>query len=115
MRENIAVAMPHADDALVLSAARIGGIDEFVNTHPQGFDMPIGERGETLSGGQRQGVGIARAVIHNPSIILLDEPTRALHHSGDELGKKRLMAHSAGKALLVLTPRSSLFELEDRI
>lgn len=115
MRENIAVAMPHADDALVLSAARIGGIDEFVNTHPQGFDMPIGERGETLSGGQRQGVGIARAVIHNPSIILLDEPTSAMDHSGEELVKKRLMEVSASKTLLVITHRSSLFELVDRI
>src|SRR5690606_24389737 len=115
MRENIAIALPHADDALVLSAARIGGIDEFVNMHPQGFDMPIGERGETLSGGQRQGVGIARAVINNPSIILLDEPTSAMDHSGEELVKKRLMEMSAGKTLLVITHRSSLFELVDRI
>ena len=115
MRENIAIAVPHADDALVLSAARVGGIDEFVNLHPQGFDMPIGERGETLSGGQRQGVGIARAVINNPSIILLDEPTSAMDHSGEELVKKRLMEMSAGKTLLVITHRSSLFELVDRI
>lgn len=115
MRENIAIAVPHADDSLVLSAARIGGIDEFINTHPQGFDMPIGERGETLSGGQRQGVGIARAVIHNPSIVLLDEPTSAMDHSGEELVKKRLLETSAGKTLLVITHRSSLFELVDRI
>ncbi|HEU4708545.1 MAG TPA: type I secretion system permease/ATPase [Methylophilaceae bacterium] len=115
MRENIAVAMPHADDSLVLAAARIGGIDEFINTHPKGFDMPIGERGETLSGGQRQGVGIARAVIHNPSILLLDEPTSSMDHSGEELVKKRLMEMSVGKTLIVITHRSSLFELVDRI
>ncbi|HEU4707825.1 MAG TPA: ATP-binding cassette domain-containing protein, partial [Methylophilaceae bacterium] len=115
MRENIAVAMPHADDSLVLTAARIGGIDEFINTHPKGFDMPIGERGETLSGGQRQGVGIARAVIHNPSILLLDEPTSSMDHSGEELVKKRLMEMSVGKTLIVITHRSSLFELVDRI
>jgi ATP-binding cassette, subfamily C, bacterial LapB len=115
MRENITIAMPHADDALVLSAAHIGGIDEFINTHPRGFDMAIGERGETLSGGQRQGVGIARAVIHNPSILLLDEPTSAMDHSGEELVKKRLMEVGAGKTLLVITHRSSLFELVDRI
>lgn len=115
MRENIAIAMPHADDALVLAAAKIGGIDEFINTHPKGFDMSIGERGETLSGGQRQGVGIARAVIHNPSIILLDEPTSSMDHSGEELVKKRLMEMSVGKTLLVITHRSSLFELVDRI
>jgi ATP-binding cassette subfamily C protein LapB len=115
MRENIAIAYPHADDALVLAAAQIGGIDEFINTHPRGFDMSIGERGETLSGGQRQGVGIARAVITNPSIILLDEPTSAMDHSGEELVKKRLMEMSVGKTLMVITHRSSLFDLVDRI
>ena len=115
MRDNIAIAMPHADDALVLSAASIGGIDEFINTHPRGFDMAIGERGETLSGGQRQGVGIARAVIHNPSILLLDEPTSAMDHSGEEVVKKRLMEVAVGKTLLVITHRSSLFDLVNRI
>jgi ATP-binding cassette subfamily C protein LapB len=115
MRENIAIAVPHADDELVLSAARIGGIDDFINTHPRGFDMAIGERGETLSGGQRQGVGIARALIHNPSILLLDEPTSAMDHSGEELVKRRLMEATAGKTMLVVTHRSSLFEMVDRI
>lgn len=115
MRENITISAAHADDALILSAARIGGIDEFINMHPKGFDMLVGERGETLSGGQRQGVGIARAVITNPSIILLDEPTSAMDHSGEELVKKRLMEMSVGKTLLVITHRSSLFDLVDRI
>lgn len=115
MRENITVSAPHADDALVLSAAKIGGIDEFINMHPKGFDMAVGERGETLSGGQRQGVGIARAVVTNPAILLLDEPTSAMDHSGEELVKKRLMEACVGKTLLVITHRSALFELVDRI
>ncbi|MEO8417921.1 MAG: type I secretion system permease/ATPase [Methylophilaceae bacterium] len=115
MRENIAIAYPHADDAQVLAAAHIGGIDDFINTHPKGFDMSVGERGETLSGGQKQGVGIARAVITNPSIILLDEPTSAMDHSGEELVKKRLMELAVGKTLMVITHRSSLFDLVDRI
>lgn len=115
MRDNIAIAAPHISDAQVLAAARIGGIDEFVNRHPKGFDMLVGERGETLSGGQRQGVGIARAVITDPAIVLLDEPTSAMDHSGEELVKKRLMEMSAGKTLLVITHRSSLFDMVDRI
>lgn len=115
IRDNIAVAAPHADDELVLSAARIGGIDEFINAHPKGFDMLVGERGETLSGGQKQGVGIARAMITNPSIVLLDEPTSAMDHSGEEAIKKRLMEASVGKTLMVITHRSSLFDLVDRI
>ena len=115
MRDNIAIAAPHLDDARVLAAAHIGGIDEFINRHPKGFDMAIGERGDTLSGGQRQGVGIARAVITDPSIILLDEPTSAMDHSGEELVKKRLMEMSAGKTLVVITHRSSLFDMVGRI
>ncbi|HZV98681.1 MAG TPA: type I secretion system permease/ATPase [Methylophilaceae bacterium] len=115
MRENIAISYPQADDELVLAAARIGGIDEFINMHPKGFDMSVGERGETLSGGQRQGVGIARAVIGNPSIILLDEPTSAMDHSGEELVKHRLMETAAGKTLMVITHRSSLFDMVNRI
>lgn len=115
MRDNIAIATPHADDAQVLNAARIGGIADFINLHPEGFDMPVGERGETLSGGQRQGVGIARAMINSPSIVLLDEPTSAMDHSGEDFVKNRLKENTQGKTLMVITHRSSLFDLADRI
>jgi len=115
MRDNIAIATPHADDAQVLNAARIGGIADFVNSHPNGFDMPVGERGETLSGGQRQGVGIARAMIGNPSMVLLDEPTSAMDHSGEEFVKARLKEASNGKTLLMISHRSALFDLASRI
>ncbi len=115
MRANIAISAPHAPDARILHAARIGAIDEFINTHPEGFDMPVGERGETLSGGQRQGVGIARALLNDPPILLLDEPTSAMDHSGEELIKTRLKEDVANKTLLVITHRSSLFDLVDRI
>lgn len=115
MRENICIAAPHAEDAQVLRAANIGGIAEFVNTHPKGFDMPVGERGETLSGGQRQGVGIARAMINNPSIILLDEPTSAMDHSGEDYVRSRLKEASEGKTVMVITHRSALFDLVSRI
>lgn len=115
MRDNITIATPHADDAQVLKAANIGGIADFVNTHPNGFDMAVGERGETLSGGQRQGVGIARAMLHEPSIVLLDEPTSAMDHSGEEFVKQRLKEATVGKTMMIISHRSSLFDLADRI
>lgn len=115
LRENLTIAAPNVDDATILMAAKIGGIDEFVNAHPKGFDMLIGERGDTLSGGQKQGVGIARALINNPSILLLDEPTSAMDHSGEDAIKKRLQQAAVGKTLVLISHRSALFDLVERI
>jgi ATP-binding cassette subfamily C protein LapB len=115
LRDNLTISAQHVDDAAVLEASAIGGIDEFVNAHPKGFDMSIGERGETLSGGQRQGVGIARAFITKPSIILLDEPTSAMDHTGEEAIKRRLLDATKNKTLILISHRSSLYELVNRI
>jgi ATP-binding cassette, subfamily C, bacterial LapB len=115
LKENLTIAAPHADDAAILRAARVGAIDEFVNAHPKGFAMAVGERGESLSGGQRQGVAIARAVIHEPPILLLDEPTGSMDHSSEEEVKKRLAMCAEGKTVLIVTHRTSLLDLADRI
>ena len=115
MRENITMTSPHADDASILAAAHAGGIDEFINANPKGFDLLVGERGETLSGGQRQGVGIARALIAKPNILLLDEPTSAMDHSSEDNVKKRLAAAATGKTIVLITHRSTMFDLANRI
>lgn len=115
MRDNIAISAQHVSANDILEAAQTGGIDEFVNMHPKGFDMLVGERGETLSGGQRQGVGIARAMINKPAIFLLDEPTSAMDHSGEELIKKRLITATQGKTVVLISHRSTLFDLAQRI
>jgi ATP-binding cassette subfamily C protein LapB len=115
MRDNLTISAPHVDDAAVIAAARVGGIDEFVNSHPKGFDMLIGERGETLSGGQRQGVGVARAFINKPTILLLDEPTSAMDHSGEDAIRTRLVENTQNKTLLLISHRSSLYALVNRI
>ena len=115
LRENITLGAPLADDADVLKAATIGGIVDLVNSHPKGFDMLVGERGESLSGGQRQGVAIARAVINDPSILLLDEPTASMDHSSEEDIKKRLREFIPGKTVILISHRTSLLDLVDRI
>jgi ATP-binding cassette subfamily C protein LapB len=115
LRENITLAAPSADDAAVIEAAENAGILEFVNDHPEGFDMIVGERGESLSGGQRQGVAIARALIQRPPILLLDEPTSSMDHSSEEEIKRKLAAFAGGRTMIVVTHRTSLLELVDRI
>ncbi len=115
LRDNITLAKPLADDAELLQAAELGGIMELVNSHPRGLDMLVGERGESLSGGQRQGVAIARAVLHDPPILLLDEPTSAMDHSSEESIKQRLAEFARGKTLLLVSHRSSLLDLVDRL
>ncbi len=115
LRDNIVLGSPFADDAAVLRAAEVGGILEFVNAHPRGFDLTVGERGESLSGGQRQGVALARAMINDPPILLLDEPTASMDHSSEDGVKQRLAAAAKDKTLIVVTHRTSLLELVDRI
>jgi ATP-binding cassette subfamily C protein LapB len=115
LRDNITLRHQHADDQAVLHAAQVGGIAEFVNTHPKGFDLEVGERGDTLSGGQRQGVGIARAFVTKPQIVLLDEPTSAMDHSGEETVKRNIAEATADKTLIVISHRNAMLELAERL
>lgn len=115
LRENIAIGAPFADDASIVAAAEAGGLSEFVNRHPDGFDMMIGERGDSLSGGQRQGVAIARAFLMDPPILLLDEPTSAMDFSSEQQFKERLRKMAAHKTVLIVTHRNSLLDLATRV
>ncbi|GAA5157179.1 type I secretion system permease/ATPase [Viridibacterium curvum] len=115
LRENIAMGAPFADDNAIITAAELAGLSEFVNAHPQGFDMLIGERGESLSGGQKQAVAIARALLSDPSILLLDEPSASMDHQSEEQLKQRLRAYATRKTVLLITHRTSLLDLVDRI
>ena len=115
LRDNIAIRAPYADDRAIVAAAEVAGLSEFVNRHPEGFDMVIRERGESLSGGQRQGIAIARAVLLDPPILLLDEPTSAMDYTSEAQLKERLRHYSQHKTMMIVTHRSSLMDLADRI
>jgi adhesin transport system membrane fusion protein len=115
LRENIALRAPYADDVAVVTAAEIGGLSEFANRHPQGYDMLIGERGASLSGGQRQGVAIARAVLLDPPILLLDEPTSSMDFTSETQFKASLGKYIQHKTMVIVTHRLSLIDLADRM
>ncbi|OZY84591.1 type I secretion system permease/ATPase [Cellvibrio mixtus] len=115
LRENIAMGAPHASDEAILEAVRLSGLTDFVNQHPMGLAMPVGEHGQLLSGGQRQSVSIARALLNDAPILLMDEPTGAMDHTSEEEFKRNLLQFAAHKTLIVITHRTSLLELANRI
>ncbi|WP_293778659.1 type I secretion system permease/ATPase [uncultured Oxalicibacterium sp.] len=115
LRQNIAIRAPYADDLAIVAAAELGGLADFVNRHPEGFDMPISERGESLSGGQRQGIAVARAVLLDPPVLLLDEPTSAMDFSSEAQLKERLRTFAEHKTMITVTHRSSLMDLATRV
>jgi ATP-binding cassette subfamily C protein LapB len=115
LRHNITMGAPYADDASMLGAADVAVVAEFANKHPSGYDMVIGERGESLSGGQRQSVAIARALINDPPVLLLDEPSSNMDNQSEAMLCKRLASYAANKTMMLITHRNALLDLVSRL
>lgn len=115
IKDNIAIGAPYVDEESVIRAATVAGVDSFVRSHPHGYDMQVGENGRYLSGGQRQSVAIARALLMNPPILVLDEPTSHMDNSTENTFKMRLAQILPGKTLLLVTHRNSMLSLVDRL
>lgn len=115
IRENIRYAVPDASDAQVRAAARVACADDFIEKLPLGYDTPLGERGTKLSTGQRQRLSIARAVLKDTPILLLDEPTASLDVDTERRVLANLSAWSRGRAILLVTHRLSTVRQSDQI
>ncbi len=115
LKENIIYGITYASDAAILEAAKLSGVSDFSDQHPHGLDMHVGERGEGLSGGQRQLVGLARAILRNPPILLLDEPTNNMDHTTEAQLITKLGDFIRNKTTIIVTHRTSLLQLVDRI
>ena len=115
MRDNISFGNTLATDADILRAAELAGIAHYLNEHPQGFDLQVGERGRQLSGGQRQGIAIARALLSQASLLLLDEPSNAMDNVTELNFVSGLKDYIQNKTLVLVTHRSSMLSLVDRL
>lgn len=115
IKENIALGLEGLSDEDILRAAKIAGVHDFVGATAGGYDQRLAERGEGLSGGQRQAIALARALVSKPSILLLDEPSSALDSQAEAALIARLDQATRGRTLLVVTHRMSMVKLVDRV
>ena len=115
VRENIQMGYNEYDDDHLLRVCKIAGVDDFVGSHPKGYDLEIKERGNGLSGGQRQTINLARSLLHNPNILLLDEPTSSMDQGSEKKIVAALQEACADKTMIVVTHRNPILTMVDRV
>ncbi|WP_163337406.1 type I secretion system permease/ATPase [Desulfopila sp. IMCC35008] len=115
VRDNIVLGCDLARDADILRAAELSGVSEIIKRHPMGFDMPVGEQGRVLSGGQRQIVAMARALLLDPQVMILDEPSSHMDAKTEGMLRGKLSEILPGKTLVLITHRASLLAMVERV
>ncbi len=115
IKENIQMGFVEYSDDHILKVARMSGVDDFVRRNPAGYDFQLKERGEGLSGGQRQSINLARALLHSPSTIILDEPTSSMDSATEKVVLDNLAEWLSNKTLIAITHRNSLVRLAERV
>ena len=115
VRENLLMGNPDATDEMLVKAAEISGASDFIGMLPNGFDFILSERGQELSAGMRQSLAIARAMIGDSSMILMDEPTSSMDANTEATIVKNLDVATKGKTTIFVTHRGPLVSLADRI
>ena len=116
LRDNITLGRPASTDEEVLAAARLAGVESFVAGHPLGYDMPVAEGGRSLSGGQKQAIGLARVLIRRPKVVFFDEPTAHfdVRSEAEFLERLKGLAHEQ-MTIIISTHRFSLLSYVDRL
>lgn len=115
IRQNIQLGHPHATDAQILRAAQRAGVSQFTNHDPNGLERQVGESGRNLSGGQRQSIALARAMLLDPPILILDEPTANMDNRSESIVKRELANLPADTTMLLITHRTSMLDIVNRI
>ncbi|MBI3381960.1 MAG: type I secretion system permease/ATPase [Aquabacterium sp.] len=115
LKENVLLGRPNADVGHFLEVARQTGLDKLAAAHPMGYDLPVGEMGSLLSGGQRQLVALARCLVTRSQILLMDEPTSSMDAQSEAGFINHLRSAVHGQTLVVVTHRPALLDVVDRI
>jgi len=115
VKDNITFRASHASDGAMIRAAQISGASDFIKKHPKGYEMPIGERGQGLSGGQRQTIGIARAFLLSAPIMLMDEPSNAMDQITEAKLLDNLQTALKGTTSILVTQKMNLLKIVDRV
>lgn len=115
VRDNITAGFPQASEEQVLAAAKATGVHDFVALHPMGYDAPVGEMGQYLSGGQRQAVALARAMIAGPRVLVCDEPTNAMDSQAELIFCDYVRTRMQGRTFIMITHKHSMLPLVDRL
>lgn len=115
VRDNIIFGTHDVTDDAVLFAADIAGVSDFIKATAMGFDLQVGERGKQLSGGQRQSVAIARAILLDPPLLMFDEPSSAMDNATESMLINRLNKTIEGKTIIAISHRASVLALVDRV
>ena len=115
VRDNIALSKPSASEDEILTVAKVAGVHDFIATHPMGYDAPVGEQGQALSGGQRQAIALARAMLVDPRILICDEPTNAMDMQAEKAFRDYIATQLEGRTLILITHKSHMLTLVDRL
>ena len=115
VRENITMGHETAPEAAVLRAAELSGVMEFLRDTQHGLDTQVGERGEALSGGQQQAVAVARALLYDPPVMILDEPTASMDPASENRLMRRLHNITQGRTVILITHKGAMLQLCNRL
>ena len=115
LRDNLLMGAPWVSDEDMMRVAQMTGVSDIVSRHPMGFGMPVGERGETLSGGQKQAIALARALLTEPDVLLLDEPTSGMDMGSERMVLQALVPAMEGRTVVIVTHRPAVLKYVDRI
>jgi len=115
VKDNITIGEQYVTDEELIEVSKLAGVHEILGRHEAGYDLLVGERGEGLSGGERQSITLARALISNPEIVIMDEPTNSMDKQTESQFINRIKSIIENKSLIIITHKMALLELVDRV